>query len=85
MVGAPIEVALVVEGKTEFDMVLAEVPMSARIAVIKAVRAITSLGLKEGKDLIEGLPKKEKERTRKDDAEKATKLLEATRAMINIK
>lgn len=82
---APAEAAPVVEEQTEFDVLLTEVPTSARIAVIKAVRAITSLGLKEAKDLIEGLPKKVKEGTSKDDAEEAKKLLEAAGAVVNIK
>ncbi|KAF8378279.1 hypothetical protein HHK36_029618 [Tetracentron sinense] len=47
-----------VEEKTEFDMVIEEVPSNARIATIKAVRALTNLALKEAKDLIEGLPRK---------------------------
>ncbi|KAL1819485.1 hypothetical protein ACET3Z_014354 [Daucus carota] len=49
------------EEKSEFDVVIDEVPSNARIATIKAVRAITSLALKEAKELIEGLPKKFKE------------------------
>ncbi|CAM6119574.1 unnamed protein product [Calypogeia fissa] len=83
--GAPAEAAPVVEEQTEFDVFLAEVPTSARIAVIKAVRALTSLGLKEAKDLIEGLPKKVKEGTSKEDAEEAKKQLEAAGAVVNIK
>lgn len=83
--GAPAEAAPVVEEQTEFDVILTEVPTSSRIAVIKAVRAITSLGLKEAKDLIEGLPKKVKEGTGKDDAEEAKKQLEAAGAVVDIK
>ncbi|KAL0701473.1 hypothetical protein Bca4012_085589 [Brassica carinata] len=50
--------AAAVEEQTEFDVVINEVPSNVRIAVIKAVRALTSLALKEAKELIEGLPKK---------------------------
>jgi large subunit ribosomal protein L7/L12 len=83
--GAAAEAPAAVEEQTEFDVLLTEVPTSARIAVIKAVRALTSLGLKEAKDLIEGLPKKVKEATTKEDAEEAKKQLEAAGAIVNIK
>ncbi|OAY37478.1 50S ribosomal protein L12-3, chloroplastic [Manihot esculenta] len=76
--------AAAVEEKTEFDVVIEEVPANARIAVIKAVRALTSLALKEAKDLIEGLPKKFKEGASKDEAEDAKKQLEAAGAKVNI-
>lgn len=76
--------AAAVEEKTEFDVVIEEVPANARIAVIKAVRALTSLALKEAKDLIEGLPKKFKEGVSKDEAEDAKKQLEAAGAKVNI-
>eukprot|EP00850_Spirogloea_muscicola_P012525 SM000081S22659 [mRNA] locus=s81:308488:315668:- [translate_table: standard] len=71
-----------VEEKTEFDVSLTEVPASNRIAVIKVVRAITSLGLKEAKDLIEGLPKKVKEGVTKDEAEDFKKQLEGAGATV---
>ncbi|KAM0885323.1 hypothetical protein ACQ4PT_030407 [Festuca glaucescens] len=70
--------------KTEFDVVIDEVPSSARIATIKVVRALTSLALKEAKDLIEGLPKKLKEAVGKDEAEEAKKQLEAVGAKVTI-
>ncbi|CAM0953746.1 unnamed protein product [Alopecurus aequalis] len=70
--------------KTEFDVVIEEVPSSARIATIKVVRALTSLALKEAKDLIEGLPKKLKEAVAKDEAEEAKKQLEAVGAKVTI-
>ncbi|KAL2943206.1 50S ribosomal protein L12 chloroplastic [Bienertia sinuspersici] len=73
-----------VEEKTEFDVSIDEVPSNARIAVIKAVRALTSLGLKEAKELIEGLPKKLKEGVSKDDAEDAKKQLEDAGAKVSI-
>ncbi|OMO59174.1 Ribosomal protein L7/L12 [Corchorus capsularis] len=76
--------AAVVEEKTEFDVVIDEVPSNARIAVIKAVRAVTSLALKEAKELIEGLPKKFKEGVSKEEAEAAKKQLEEAGAKVSI-
>ena len=64
------------EEKTEFDVVLADVG-SNKIAVIKAVREITGLGLKEAKDLVEGAPKAVKEGAAKAEAEDLKKKLEA--------
>eukprot|EP00897_Mesotaenium_endlicherianum_P005784 jgi/Mesen1/5233/ME000026S04541 len=83
--GAAADAAPVVEEQTEFDLFLDEVAASSRIAVIKVVRSLTSLGLKEAKDLIEGLPKKVKEATSKEDAEEAKKALEAAGAKCSIK
>lgn len=74
----------VVEEKTEFDVVIDEVPSNARIAVIKSVRALTSLALKEAKELIEGLPKKFKEGISKEEAEDAKKQLEEAGAKVSI-
>ncbi|KAF8096717.1 hypothetical protein N665_0303s0040 [Sinapis alba] len=76
--------AAAVEEQTEFDVVINEVPSSSRIAVIKAVRALTSLALKEAKELIEGLPKKFKEGVTKDEAEEAKKQLEDAGAKVSI-
>ncbi|KAG5394804.1 hypothetical protein IGI04_024767 [Brassica rapa subsp. trilocularis] len=76
--------AAAVEEQTEFDVVINEVPSSSRIAVIKAVRALTSLALKEAKELIEGLPKKFKEGVTKDEAEEAKKQLEEAGAKVSI-
>ncbi|CAK9162793.1 unnamed protein product [Ilex paraguariensis] len=78
------EAPAAVEEKTEFDVVIEDVPSNARIATIKAVRALTSLALKEAKELIEGLPKKFKEGVSKDEAEEAKKQLEAAGAKIAI-
>ncbi|MCO5593400.1 hypothetical protein L7F22_047413 [Adiantum nelumboides] len=80
-----VEAAPVVEEKTEFDVVIDEVPTAQRIAVIKAIRSLTTLGLKEAKDLIEGLPKPLKEAVSKEDAEEAKKQLEAAGAKCSIK
>ncbi|PKU82779.1 50S ribosomal protein L12, chloroplastic-like [Dendrobium catenatum] len=74
----------VVEEKTEFDVIIEEVPSNARIATIKVVRALTSLALKEAKELIEGLPKKFKEAVSKDEAEDAKKKLEEVGAKVSI-
>ncbi|XP_074580584.1 large ribosomal subunit protein bL12c-like [Curcuma longa] len=74
----------VVEEKTEFDVVIEEVPSNARISTIKVVRALTNLALKEAKDLIEGLPKKFKEGVTKEEAEEAKKQLEEVGAKISI-
>ncbi|KVI09161.1 50S ribosomal protein L12, chloroplastic-like [Cynara cardunculus var. scolymus] len=82
--GAGAEAPAAVEEKTEFDVVIDEVPSNARIATIKAVRALTSLALKEAKELIEGLPKKFKEGVSKDEAEDAKKQLEEAGAKISI-
>ena len=78
------EAAPVVEEKTEFDVVIDEVPSNARIAVIKVIRSLTSLALKEAKDLIEGLPKKFKEGAGKEETEEAKKKLEEVGAKVTI-
>lgn len=72
------------EEKTEFTVVLAEAG-SNKIGVIKEVRAITSLGLKEAKDLVEGAPKTVKEGIAKEEAEKIKKQLEAAGAKVELK
>ncbi|PWA83560.1 50S ribosomal protein L12, chloroplastic [Artemisia annua] len=82
--GAGAAVAEVAEEKTEFDVVIDDVPSNARIATIKVVRAITSLALKEAKELIEGLPKKFKEGISKEEAEEAKKQLEEAGAKVSI-
>jgi large subunit ribosomal protein L7/L12 len=66
-----------VEEKTEFDVVLEEVPADKKIAVLKAVRELTGLGLKEAKELVESTPKPVKEGIPKEAAEEAKKALEA--------
>ena len=74
----------VVEEKTEFDVVLAEIGPN-KINVIKEVRAITSLGLKEAKDLVEAAPKAVKEAVGKDEAEKIKAQLEGAGAKVELK
>jgi len=72
------------EEKTDFDVVLAEAG-SNKIAVIKEVRTITALGLKEAKDLVEGAPKTLKQGVAKAEAEEMKKTLEAAGAKVELK
>jgi len=72
------------EEKTEFDVVLTEAGPN-KINVIKEVRAITGLGLKEAKDLVEGAPKAVKEAASKDEAEKIKAQLEGAGAKVELK
>uniref|UniRef100_A0A914XST0 50S ribosomal protein L7/L12 n=2 Tax=cellular organisms TaxID=131567 RepID=A0A914XST0_9BILA len=72
------------EEKTEFDVILADGGAN-KINVIKEVRAITGLGLKEAKDLVEGAPKAVKEAASKDEAEKIKAQLEAAGAKVELK
>ncbi|GAO00681.1 MULTISPECIES: 50S ribosomal protein L7/L12 [Komagataeibacter] len=72
------------EEKTEFDVVLTKAG-DKKINVIKEIRAITGLGLKEAKDLVEGAPKTIKEGASKDEAEKIKKTLEDNGASVEIK
>ncbi|WP_301117315.1 50S ribosomal protein L7/L12 [Pusillimonas sp. (ex Stolz et al. 2005)] len=76
--------AAAAEEKTEFDLILAEVG-SNKVSVIKAVREITGLGLKEAKDLVDGAPKPVKEGMSKADAEEAQKKLEEAGAKVELK
>lgn len=76
VVAAAAAPAEAVEEKTEFDVILEEVPADKKIAVLKVVRTITGLGLKEAKELVESTPKAVKEATGKDDAEAIKKQLE---------
>ena len=76
--------AAVVEEKTEFNVVLLEAG-AAKVSVIKAVREITGLGLKEAKDLVDGAPKNVKEGISKVDAEAAMKKLVEAGAKVELK
>lgn len=76
--------AAAAEEKTEFTVVLADSGAN-KINVIKEVRALTGLGLKEAKDLVEGAPKTVKEGVAKEDAEKMKKQLEAAGAKVQLK
>ena len=89
---APVAVAAVAAGaaapaaeeQTEFDVILTEAG-EKKINVIKEVRAITGLGLKEAKDLVEAAPKSVKDGVSKDEAEKIKKVLEEAGAKVQIK
>ncbi len=73
------------EEKTEFDVILEDVPADKKIAVLKVVRTLTGLGLKEAKDLVEAAPKPVKEGVAKNDAEDAKKQLEEAGAKVSVK
>ncbi|MBC3810261.1 MULTISPECIES: 50S ribosomal protein L7/L12 [Undibacterium] len=76
--------AAAAEEQTEFNVILAEVGAN-KVGVIKAVREITGLGLKEAKDLVDGAPKAVKEGVAKADAEAAKKKLEEAGAKVDVK
>jgi len=82
--GGGVAVAAAVEEKTEFDVVLSEIGPN-KINVIKEVRAITGLGLKEAKDLVEAAPKAVKEGVSKDDGAKFKAQLESAGAKVDLK
>ncbi len=73
------------EEKTEFDVILAGFDAAKKIGVIKVVRELTGLGLKEAKDLVEAAPKPLKEAIAKDEAEKIKKQLEEAGAKVEVK
>jgi large subunit ribosomal protein L7/L12 len=73
------------EEKTEFDVVLEEVPADKKIAILKVVRALTGLGLKEAKEMVESAPKAIKEAVAKEAAEDAKKQIEEAGGKVSIK
>ncbi|AFY53423.1 LSU ribosomal protein L12P [Rivularia sp. PCC 7116] len=73
------------EEKTEFDVVLEDVPADKKIAILKVVRGITGLGLKEAKEMVESAPKAIKEAMAKEAAEDAKKQLEEAGAKVSVK
>ncbi|MGP1930673.1 MAG: 50S ribosomal protein L7/L12 [Arsenophonus sp. ET-YP4-MAG3] len=77
-------IAEVVEEKTEFDVILSSIGTN-KIAVIKAVRTITGLGLKEAKDMVESVPTKIKEGVSKEESETLKKSLEEAGASVELK
>ena len=83
-VAAPGAGAAAAEEKTEFDVILAEAGAN-KIAVIKEIRAITGLGLKDAKDMVDGAPKKVKEAIAKDEAEKIAEQLKKAGAEVEVK
>nr|ARW60692.1 ribosomal protein L12 [Polysiphonia sp.] len=74
-----------VEEKTEFDVILEEVPAPKKISILKVVRSLTALGLKEAKELVESTPKAIKESISKEDAEEIRSQLEEVGAKVSIK
>ena len=84
MSAGPAAAAAPVEEQTEFQVIL-KAAGEKKVEVIKAVRAITGLGLKEAKDLVEGAPQTVKEAVSKEDAEKYKKDLEAAGASVELK
>ena len=82
---AGVVVAAAEEEKTEFDVELTEVPAASKIKVIKVVREVTGLGLKEAKELVEAAPKVVKEAAAKADAEELKKKLEEVGAKVTLK
>ncbi|MGB3572058.1 MAG: 50S ribosomal protein L7/L12 [Phormidesmis sp.] len=85
MMAGPGAAAEEVEEKTEFDVVLDEVPGDKKIAILKAVRSMTGLGLKEAKGMVESAPVTVKEAVPKDAAEEAKKTLEDAGAKVTVK
>ena len=83
-VAAPSAAAPAAEAKTEFNVILVAAG-EKKVEVIKAVRAVTSLGLKEAKDLVESAPATVKEGANKEEAEKMKKELEAAGAKVELK
>ena len=79
---APTEI---VEEKTAFDITLAEVPSDKKIAILKIIRNVTGLGLKESKDIVDNVPKLVKEGATKEESETIRKELEAAGAKVTIK
>ena len=84
MMAAPVADAPVAEEQDEFDVVLTETG-AQKIGVIKVVRELTKLGLKEAKDLVDGAPSKVLEKVSKDDANKAKASLEEAGAKVELK
>nr|QCI04277.1 ribosomal protein L12 [Anotrichium furcellatum] len=82
---AATEVSQEVEEKTEFDVILEEVPAPKKIPILKVVRSLTSLGLKEAKELVEAAPKSIKESISKEEAESVKSQLEEAGAKVSIK
>jgi large subunit ribosomal protein L7/L12 len=86
VVSAPVAVAAeVVEEKTQFDVVLDSVPADKKIAILKIVRNVTGLGLKESKDIVDNVPKVLKESISKEESETIKKEIEAAGGKILLK
>ena len=83
--GAGAAAAAPVEEKTEFTVILKEYPADKKVGVIKVIRELTGLGLKEAKDLVEGVPSVVKEGVNKADSDNVKKKLEDAGAKVEIK
>jgi large subunit ribosomal protein L7/L12 len=83
--GAPAAAPAAQEEQTEFDVILESAPADKKIQVIKVVRQITNLGLKEAKDLVDGAPKPVKEKVSKEEANAIKQQLEEAGATVKIK
>lgn len=83
--GAAAGAAAEEEEKTEFDVILEEVPGDKKIPILKVVRTITGLGLKEAKDMVESTPKPIKEGIAKEEAEEIKKKLEEAGGKVSVK
>lgn len=81
-IAAPVEI---VEEKTAFDVLLTEVPADKKIAILKVVRNVTGLGLKESKEIVDNVPKLLKEGITKDESENIKKEIEASGGKVTIK
>ena len=82
---APAPVAEAIEEKTSFDITLTEFPADKKIAILKVVRNVTGLGLKESKDIVDNVPKVVKEGATKEESEKIKAEFEAAGAKVVIK
>jgi large subunit ribosomal protein L7/L12 len=85
VMAAPGAAAEAAEEKTEFDVILEEVPADKKIAILKVVRTITGLGLKEAKEMVESTPKALKEGVAKADADDTKAKLEEAGAKVTVK
>jgi large subunit ribosomal protein L7/L12 len=75
----------VIEEKTSFNIILSEVPQDKKIAILKVIRNVTGLGLKESKDIVDNVPKTIKEGLTKEESENIKKELESAGAKVTIK
>ena len=73
------------EEKTQFDIILSDVPADKKIAILKIVRNITGLGLKESKDIVDNVPKVLKESVSKEESETIKKEIEAAGGKVTLK
>jgi large subunit ribosomal protein L7/L12 len=86
LAAAPVQaVAEVVEEKSQFDIMLTDVPADKKIAILKIVRNVTGLGLKESKDIVDNVPKVLKEAASKEESETIKKEIEAAGGKVTLK